>query len=106
MRMAVGSWTTCHHRSNSICQLQVPSYFEQRKPCACRAFHLIGQENIEHRESTAPTAPMGTECLLLTHETDPTDAYVRFADACKRHLSSGLYFSLLGLFITAAVFTI
>lgn len=41
------------------------------------------------RESAAPTAPMGTECLLLAHGTAPVDAFVGFADSSKR-LCSGI----------------
>lgn len=49
---------------------------------------------------------MGTECLLLTHEMSPIDAYVDFADSSKRHCSgialllpAGLDFSLVKLVI-------
>lgn len=65
------------------------------------------------RESTALTAPMGTECLLLTHEMSPIDAYAGFADSSKRHcsgivllLSDGLDFSLLKLLVIAIVFVL
>lgn len=54
---------------------------------------------------------MGTERLLLTHETSPIDAYAGFADSSKRRcsgivllLSAGLHFSLLKLLVIAVVF--
>lgn len=70
---------------------------EQEHLSVCRSQVILSSVNhvpAEHStsldgESTAPTAPMGTECLLLAHATAPIDACVSSADSSKR-LSSAI----------------
>lgn len=77
VRMAVRSWTTCHHRSNSICQFAGPKLFWAAWTMCPRSIPPHWTGNHCSHGTYGHRVPPARSC------TAPIDAYVAFADSSK-----------------------